>query len=569
MCAPRLVGAQAAQSAHEWVIVPTTTGDDTAWMTASIEAVRAELKAQGKLAWSPEAAADRFEMAGSAPAPALSSSDIERWVARSRAAVRHLARADYRAARRELKSAAAVADRAAAELNREAARARQVLDTCLYMVRALIETDNLAKARQQARECRLLVPRVEPSAYRHTPEVNELLERVDTELEREAPGQLTVQSEPPKCLVRINGIEFGQTPVSHIDLPVGTYRLQVECGQSRGRVRKVVVTAGNTHVFVDTRFEEALRSRPLLYLRYASEADSDHYRAFDADHIARTLGSGRFVLLSHEAPGVLRIDRAGRGQRPASVWLPTEQGKPNTNDLVRGMTALFSGRSVDFTGAQEQARAPWSPPKSAPKPPSKSQAKSSARRSSAPRGPRTLPPKSHRIAGYTLLGAGGAVYFTSVGLHFRRNSLGDDFIASPSSRVRAQSWKDARIGTWLTAGLGGGTLTAALPLVLPHEPSMPWWAWVSGAAGVGLAAYGIFEAATLTGCNEATFIGNATEVRACVARGKEADRAMLAGSAAAPLLTMPLVYWLRPKRPVSASITIRRHAGFVQVGGLF
>ena len=190
--------------------------------------------------WRADRASERFEVVGSAPAPTISQSDIDLWVERSRAAVRYLARADYKAARRELKAAQRLADRAAAELNREAARAQQVLDTCLFMVRAYVETKNDAEARKQARECRRLVPRVEPSAFRHTPEVRELLAEVDQEMASEAPGTLEVQSTPSDCLVRINGVEFGRTPVSGIELPVGTYRMQVECEEDkRGRIHRV------------------------------------------------------------------------------------------------------------------------------------------------------------------------------------------------------------------------------------------------------------------------------------------------------------------------------------------
>ena len=141
------------------------------------EALRAELALRGESVWPADRASERFEVLGSAPAPEVSQSDIDRWVERSRAAVRYLARADYKAARRELKAAQRVADRAADELNREAARAQQGSDTCSFMVRAYVETKNTADARQQARECRQLVPRVEPSAFRHTPKVRELLGR--------------------------------------------------------------------------------------------------------------------------------------------------------------------------------------------------------------------------------------------------------------------------------------------------------------------------------------------------------------------------------------------------------
>ena len=69
----------------------------------------------------------------------MSESDLARWVASSRQAVRSLARADYDSARSALAQAEAMTDRALAELNREATRSRQVLDTCLFGVRAFVE----------------------------------------------------------------------------------------------------------------------------------------------------------------------------------------------------------------------------------------------------------------------------------------------------------------------------------------------------------------------------------------------------------------------------------------------
>ena len=214
-----------------WLVLPVLGGETAVANRAlssveglhtAAEALRQELVLRGQSVWRADRASERFEVVGSAPAPKVSQSDIDRWVERSRAAVRYLARADYKAARRELKAAQQLADRAADELNREAARAQQVLDTCLFMVRAYVETKNSAEARRQARECRRLVPRVEPTAFRHTPEVRELLTEVDQEMAAEAPGTLEVQSTPAGCLARINGVEFGRTPLSNIELPVGS-----------------------------------------------------------------------------------------------------------------------------------------------------------------------------------------------------------------------------------------------------------------------------------------------------------------------------------------------------------
>ncbi|MBT8467908.1 MAG: hypothetical protein KJN97_04070, partial [Deltaproteobacteria bacterium] len=179
-------GVRESSDGVRWLVVPAVVrggsdGDESVGVErlhTAAEALRQELVMRGRPVWRADRVSERFEVQGSAPAPTISQSDIDLWVERSRAAVRYLARADYKAARRELKAAQRLADRAAAELNREAARAQQVLDTCLFMVRAYVETKNDVEARKQARECRRLVPRVEPSAFRHTPEVRELLAEV-------------------------------------------------------------------------------------------------------------------------------------------------------------------------------------------------------------------------------------------------------------------------------------------------------------------------------------------------------------------------------------------------------
>ena len=566
-------------SQTRWLVLPSTSTDRATWMKGASEAIRSQWKAEGQPAWGSKEAAERFEAVGSAPAPALSQSDIDRWVERSQSAVRYLARADYRGARRELQAAQRVADRAAAELNREAARARQVLDTCLYMVRAYVETKNRADARQQARECRRLVPSVEPTAFRHTPEVRQLLGQVDEELAAEAPGTLQVESEPSGCLVRINGIAFGQTPVNEIELPIGTYRLQVECNaERRARVQPITLVSGPNHVLVDARFQQVVHTRPELYLSYPDARDEARYRMVDGQKVADALNAKGLLVVTRPQNEILRVDLSAQGWKPASVWLPIIQGGLTAEDVERAVEALLEGRSVDFTGPQpitkpswyDEAQARLASADEAPGAEEKTQ-----------RGPDVAPkmihltrPQGQRIAGWTLVGLGAAGIGTSLGLHLRRGTLGDDLIAEPADLQRARDWRDLRIGVWVGAGVGGAALVAALPLVLPDAlvrgdggPKVPWWSWLSGGAGLGLTAYAIYEAATLTSCPE-PFIGNEERVRACVDRGQEAGRLSLALAGAAPLLTVPLVYLLRPRR-IQPSVSMTADRAMIQVSGSF
>jgi hypothetical protein len=476
-----------------------------------------------------------------------------------------LARADYKAARRELKAAQRLADRAAAELNREAARAQQVLDTCLFMVRAYVETKNNAEARRQARECRRLVPRVEPSAFRHTPEVRDLLARVDEEMASEAPGRLEVHSTPSDCLVRINGVQFGRTPLSDIELPVGAYRMQVECEENqRGRIHRISIVSGANMFAFDEALERAVRTRPVLHLEYGAPGDWGQ-RMDHANQITAILGGANVLVVSGSSSSVVRVDLSAEGYEAASVWVAVRDGQPEPEDVRRAIDALFEGRSVDFAGPHPIARASWGAELASASAVGAAAAAAtetgSERKSGVPR------PRNQRIAGWSLLGVGVASIGASIGLHIWRGELGERFIETPANLNAAQQWNDVRIGVWTTAAFGGAATSAAMPLLLPGYERTPWWGWTLGAVGLGLTGYAIYEGVTMSSCPE-PYVADQAAVRSCVARGQEAGRVALALAGAAPLLTIPLVYLFRPLR-AEPSISVKGQGAVVQVRKVF
>jgi hypothetical protein len=573
------VGSFGESSAEpRWLVVPVlvpesdTPQNDAArieGLHAIAEALRQELTVRSQQVWRADRASERFEVVGSAPAPKVSQSDIDLWVERSRAAVRYLARADYKAARRELKAAQRLADRAAAELNREAARAQQVLDTCLFMVRAYVETKNGAEARRQARECRRLVPRVEPSAFRHTPEVRELLAEVDAEMAAEEPGTLSVQSTAPGCLVRINGVEFGRAPLSGIELPVGTYRLQVECEEEqRGRIHRVGIESGaNTFAF-DAALDRAVRTRPVLHLADVSRESAEE-RMAQARQVAGILGGASVLVVSALGANTVRIDLSAEGHEAASAWMAMRDGALESEDVRRAIDALLEGRSVDFVGPHPIARPSWrAEPAASVTVGALTASAAEAPSDVEPEGRRATPrPRNQRIAGWSLLGLGAASVGASVGLHVWRSNLGDRFIGMPANLNAAQRWNDTRIGVWTMAAFGGASASAAMPLLLPNDERTPWWGWALGAAGLGLTGYALYEAFTLSGCPE-PYIAEEAAVRSCVARGQEAGRLSLALAGAAPLLTVPLVYLFRPLR-AQPSVSVTGEGAVVQIRKAF
>ena len=564
---------EASRSAEErrWLLVPALGGGSESGaqsveeLHTAAEALRQELAVRGQSVWRADRSSERFEVVGSAPAPQISQSDIDLWVERSRAAVRYLARADYKAARRELRAAQRLADRAAAELNREAARAQQVLDTCLFMVRAYVETKNPAEARRQARECRRLVPRVEPSAFRHTPEVRDLLAQVDEEMATEAPGMLEVRSTASDCLVRINGVEFGRTPLSDIELPVGAYRMQVECEEEhRGRIHRVGIQSGANVFAFDAALERAVRTRPVLHLEYDTPAAWGK-RMDHASQVAAILGRANVLVLSDVSSGVVRVDLSAEGYEAASAWVAVRDGKAEAEDVRRAVDALFQGRSVDFVGPHPIARASWRAEQASGV--AVGAATAAAAEASSEHNGGVPRPRRQRIAGWSLFGVGVASIGASVGLHVWRGELGDRFVDTPANLNAAQQWNDARIGVWTTAAFGGAATSAAMPLLLPNYERTPWWGWTLGAAGLGLTGYAIYEGVTMTSCPE-PYIADQAAVRSCVARGQEAGRVALALAGAAPLLTIPLVYLFRPLR-AEPSLSVRGQGAVVKVRKVF
>ncbi len=71
----------------------------------------------------------------------------------------------------------------------------------------------------------------------------------------------------------------------------------------------------------------------------------------------------------------------------------------------------------------------------------------------------------------------------------------------------------------------------------------------------------------MTSCPE-PYIADGSAARACVSRGQEAGRISLALAGAAPLLTIPLVYLIRPLR-AEPSVSVTRNAAMVQIRKAF
>ncbi len=552
-----------AQS-EDWFVLPTATDDEVGWMQPTVSKVSRELRKQGIGVWSSVQATRRFEQRGSSPPAELTASAIEAWSALSEAAVRQLANGEYSTALAQLEEAQGLSGTALEELNRDPKRARTVLDTCLYMVRALLETGDEAGAKAQAEACVRMVPGTAPTRYMHPPRVSIVYDEA-LEAGPSHGSSLLVESEPSGCALRVNGVLVGETPHDMTHLYPGEYRVQVECSASTlSRVHRVRVARGRTTLFVFAHFDRAVRAKPILHLRY-DEPQNEDQRARDAREFARTLPAGAVLLASRPTPDSLEL-RLIRGTRKDSAFvrIGSASSGPDTSQVVEATATLLAGECRDFTGAKPVAFDC-----------STGQAELSlAGGSKNDRITEPRPPRGQFISGLTLASLGTASLLTGYGLMLARSSAGDDWNADPGSLGAHGTWLNIGTGVIISGSASSAMLVTAMPLVLPYKSKTPWWAWLSGGLGLGFTAGAIASALTADPKPPSSCSVNNLNPQPCVSRAKRTDLAIMLGVTAAPLLTMPLVYLFRkeekkPKVALSPSIDVNRSGGAFGVRGVF
>jgi hypothetical protein len=557
-----------AQVGAPWLIIPVTTSTDEPWTEPTAQAFRQELWDRGIEVWSLERAASRFEDKGSTPAVRLSDVEFQDWEAGSQAAIAPLASGDYAEALDLLDEVQELSRTAPEALNRDPARAQKVLDTCLYMVRALLETGSESLANRLAQECRQLVLVGEPTPRMHPPNVLQSLARVDAARSQQT-GEIHVESQPSNCPVRVNGVLLGNTPLELGELFVGRYRVQVECepGQ-RSRVHRASVGFVRTDVFVDVGFDAAVETRPLLYLHDAESSSEATDRIANAVQVGEVVPSGALLLMRQTSPGIAELEllRGTPAERQGLARVRTGREGPTPGDVALATRALIDAECVDFTGTAPRVL------------PCREGADVLAERPVVDDGrPARRTPRGQFIAGVTLASIGSAALITGYALLIPRKSVAEDWISqvdapAVDSASTQQQWLDMQGAIIVTGSIGAGALVAAMPLALPKYVKTPWWAWLSGGFGVGLAAFSVAygvtaEAEPSVGCNGGV---DTAAVRTCVTRGEQVSLAFLTGVTSAPLLTVPLVYLLRRSdKEVTPSVEVGRAGGYLSVRGHF
>jgi hypothetical protein len=249
-----------------------------------------------------------------------------------------------------------------------------------------------------------------------------------------------------------------------------------------------------------------------------------------------------------------------------------DQGHIPATTLKLAAQALIAGGRLDLTGSEptslasevtESAADPVNdaPPPSAPAVEVPVYATGRARTDSSE--------DALRIAGYALAGAGLAANVVGWGLQLRLQSLQSDYVQAVRARSpdRFEAFREVDsfdLPPKVTLGAGVALWTASLPLWLPTHQGIPWWAWLSG--GAGLITAGIGTKLTL-------------DAGSCVVDdfGRCTDPALATGLGiqlllqSVPLLAVPVVYGLRTllgRRESAQTDTRALHVQALQGGAL-
>ncbi len=556
----------AAQAGGRWLIVPTTTGSDGSWVEPAASNVRAELAERGVDVWSLDDAATWFEAKGSAPPARVTEGEIQEWIARSNAAVEDLVKGAPSRALDQLNEAQEFSRGAVEALNREARQSQRLFDTCLY-ARARLAGNRLS-ARAEARATRVSAARSHRRAWRtdapsRRVEGSRRSRRGSDRADRSAHGKQRASG----CTARVNGVPMGETPLEVSHLFPGQYRVQVECEPNRpGRFHTADVKSELTEVFVDLRFDRAVRTRPMLQLHYASSSNEERYRDADTAQIAKVVPADAIVVMSMPDEGVVELDllTGSPPERKALARVRSGPSGPTRGDIALAARALIDGKCMDLTTL---------PPVML----SCAEGSVVAEAPSDDGWPATRRPRGQFISGLTLLGVGSASLLTGYILLGPRARASEDWVnalvAGQGSASFQQKWFNMGVGIVVTSSAGAAVLVTAMPLALPKRTKTPWWAWLSGGLGVGFAAFSIAygvntEAEPDTSCSN--LITDVTEARTCVKRGERITLAVLTGVTAAPLLTIPLVYLFRPTDTnITPTVEVSRSGGYVSVRGEF
>ncbi|MET0390788.1 MAG: hypothetical protein ABW321_32745 [Polyangiales bacterium] len=530
------------QSSERWLFVPVLSGARNAELaiTPITSPLEIELRARGQQALSNADAGTLFEVRHSSEPVKLNTDELSRLLHSVGLAARHLALGELPQAQQAMEGVYALSGPARDYLNREAARARKIFDTCLMTAYLWEREHKRPEALRQMRECSRNFPGFRPEGHAYPPEVREVFALAKQQVNREPETTLLVQSrESAGCGVRLNGIEVGRSPMSFSDVRSGITRIQLECRAGvAGRIHPVDLQPGPNHLDIDPSFDAAVHSHDGLWLQYDNDGERAARVDADLQQLQRALGPLRVVglLLDARAPHTVRVRTIG--EPPSDVTqlaYSLSAGYPPAE--LAAAVDLLTPKPITTSAVSDGPRPiRLDPPSTTVEEPA----------------PSVLAPATQSqpqlLAGILLAAAGSGGLATGWILYtmrhqFRVEALSlDDDADVDSMEVRPAKHYPPSGWTLAAAGAGLSVLTLSEYFWLPPARGVPAIAWVMGGLGVAVVATGIVLALLGPRCND---LATASFPPECGAFNGDTIFGPLIALHALPLVNVPITYALR------------------------
>jgi hypothetical protein len=551
--------AQPAAKADSWLFVPVLASPLPANVSVSqlSAAFEAELRSAGMDVVANTDAAHSFESRHSSEPVRLDSDEMTRLLRSVSQAARHLALGDLPQAQQAMEGVYALSGPARDYLNREAARARKIFDTCL-MTAYLWERDHQsAQALRQMLECSRSFPGFRPEGRAYPPELREVFEQARQQLNQLPATTLYVTSKQERsCGVRLNGIELGKSPMSFSDVRAGITRVQLECEPGApGRIHSVELKAGDNKLTIDSAFDAAVHSDGALWLKYHDEAERGRRADADSETIRQVMGATRTVQLLVDGATYPRVRVRVVFDTPRELaTLSYNSGEGyNHEGVVTAVKALQSAARPQPTAAVAGAETgpveldnepDEAPPEEPPPPP--------------PAAPAAQLDEQALLPGIVLAAVGVGGIATSWVLYAQRQNVRrtpyPDSEEIPTEEVTA--YNNSGIVVLAIGGASSLVLSLSDYFWLPNDPGVPALAWVAGGVGTAVALTGLGFAVFGTHCDR--YSATLDSPRVC--QGFTADYTFgpLLAMQGLPLLAIPISYALRAAfRPSGVDVSLR------------
>jgi hypothetical protein len=570
-----LLSAQAQSTAAQerWLLVPVLTAPpprDASLSQLSSPFEQALRKRDQNVMTNPEAGL-LFETRHSSEPVKLNNDELSRLLHSVGQAARHLALGELPQAQQAMEGVYSLSGPARDYLNREAARARRIFDTCLMTAYLWERDDKPQQALRQMMECSRNFPGFRPEGRAYPPELRAVFDQAKQQLNQQPSTTLLVKNQSSAgCRVRLNGIEVGKSPMSFSDVRAGVTRVQLECQPGvAGRIHAVELKPGENLLEINAEFDANVHSQSGLWLQYDSTSTRDARIDTDLMQLQKVLGAAHVVGLVIEGSTYPRVHvraLADPGYEVATLSYSAGEGfnadavsaalaelmpkKPAPKALGETTPAVPEDAPIVLAAGSNSVFPPSATEGAEPEPPDQQNALLGA---------------ALAVVGTGALATGWVLY--ALRYEYRNDQLthAEDSAVSPALYNPQPSW------TLGVTAVGVLLFSWSEYFWLPNANQVPPLAWVAGGLGTALGLLGLgfsqFGAKCKNG-DDGTFAAECSRFQSDDLFGP-----MLALHAL-PLLSAPLAYairiWARPAATVALSFETAPSGGaLIRLRGAF